>query len=161
MLKRFLIKHAANLVQAALPWLAVLMLAVINPLACLIHCTIMHGTHQPPSTQEHYICSLTQANADAMLHAHEASETSAHFHEGQISLFQAPHHNVALLHNYIPSDEAHDPLASLTPRAVYESLPSLIVLFGFVMTVLAVVASLVVKLTSRYNPPLIPPPRWA
>jgi hypothetical protein len=161
MVKRFLIKHAAHLVRPTLLWLAVLMLAVINPLACLIHCTIMHGIHQPPIEQEHYLCSLIQKNAETALHAYHSSGQSAQLHHGHVSLFQAPRHDVALIHNYIPSDEPHDPLGSLVPRAVYESLPSFGALFGFVISMLAIVANIFVKLRSRFNPPLLPPPRWA
>jgi|GEM_PF-1906273 hypothetical protein len=159
MLKRFLIKLAPATLRATLPWLAVLMLAVINPLACLIHCTIMHGVHQPASVHEHehYICSLDKAEAALQAHlTHEAAMQAK-----QSALLPSFYHKAAFIHNQIPSDEPHDPRASLTPRAVYESLPLLIVLIGFVISVLAVVAQLVEKLTSCCNPPLLPPPRWA
>lgn len=161
MLKRFLYKQAAHLIRPTLLWLAVLMLAVINPLACLIHCTIMHGIHQPPIEQEHYLCSLMQQNAETALHAQHASGQSAQLHQEHHTLFQTPSQDVALIHSYTPSDEPHDPLGSLVPRAVYESLPALAALLVFVMAMLALVATLLVELSSRFNPPLLPPPRWA
>ena len=132
----------------ALIWLVVATVALLNPLACLIHCAVLdmssHG-HHTESVASRFLCDMRMDHSSiATGAAHHGHVTTQPAHAGHMD------------------GTTPDSSGASVPRAVYESAP---LVFVALLLALALVRALdpqiLLRVSSLFDRPPLPPPRFA